>query len=208
MKKMLLLMAMAALFCWLSGQALATTCFNSTLNTTGTHDSTFDVLTNYGTVTVTSTDATHATVAFAMSETGTADFDFNTGWHNYSAFLNVNGTFSASASGWTTTTTSQAAAGLGSYNLSAYTYNSNTDGVTFILTATGTTTWADAAAVLAANTVGFDAAAYVYEDNKSGDPCGYIGEHPSGVPIPPSVLLLGSGLLGLVGLGWRREKTQ
>jgi hypothetical protein len=27
------------------------------------------------------------------------------------------------------------------------------------------------------------------------------------VPIPPSALLLGSGLLGLVGLGWRRRKT-
>jgi hypothetical protein len=28
-----------------------------------------------------------------------------------------------------------------------------------------------------------------------------------GVPLPPSALLLGSGLLGLVGLGWRRRKT-
>jgi hypothetical protein len=26
------------------------------------------------------------------------------------------------------------------------------------------------------------------------------------VPVPPSVLLMGSGLLGLVGLGWRRRK--
>ena len=29
---------------------------------------------------------------------------------------------------------------------------------------------------------------------------------PSGVPIPPSVLLLGSGLLGLGALGWRRQQ--
>ncbi|MFA5112092.1 MAG: hypothetical protein WC443_11840 [Desulfobaccales bacterium] len=27
------------------------------------------------------------------------------------------------------------------------------------------------------------------------------------VPLPPSVLLLGSGLLGLVGLGWRKREA-
>ena len=34
-----------------------------------------------------------------------------------------------------------------------------------------------------------------------------FGTEPSTVPIPPSALLLGSGLLGLVGLGWRRKKS-
>ena len=28
------------------------------------------------------------------------------------------------------------------------------------------------------------------------------------VPLPPSMLLLGSGLLGLVGLGWRRSRKE
>ena len=31
--------------------------------------------------------------------------------------------------------------------------------------------------------------------------------HTAAVPLPPSALLFGSGLLGLVGLGWRRRKT-
>ena len=39
------------------------------------------------------------------------------------------------------------------------------------------------------------------------DPTAYWGsEHVSGVPIPPSALLLVSGLLGLVGFGWQRKR--
>ncbi len=34
----------------------------------------------------------------------------------------------------------------------------------------------------------------------------YVGTHP--VPVPPSALLLGTGLLGLVGLRWRRSKAR
>jgi hypothetical protein len=32
-------------------------------------------------------------------------------------------------------------------------------------------------------------------------------EHTPAVPLPPSAMLLGSGLLGLVGLGWRRKQS-
>jgi hypothetical protein len=56
---------------------------------------------------------------------------------------------------------------------------------------------------------GYDAASYAYlhytyqcgNDFMMGSAQGFQ------VPLPPSALLLGSGLLGLVGLGWRRRKT-
>lgn len=37
-----------------------------------------------------------------------------------------------------------------------------------------------------------------------------MGYRPGGIPLPlpPSALLLGTGLLGLVGLGWRRRQTK
>ena len=35
----------------------------------------------------------------------------------------------------------------------------------------------------------------------------FVGGSFTPVPLPPSALLLGSGLLGLVGVGWRRRKT-
>ena len=36
----------------------------------------------------------------------------------------------------------------------------------------------------------------------------FLMDHVNAVPLPPSVLLLGSGILGLVGLGWRRARKE
>ena len=38
-------------------------------------------------------------------------------------------------------------------------------------------------------------------------PGGWFLDDVNAVPLPPSALLMGSGLLGLLGLGWRRRKT-
>jgi hypothetical protein len=49
------------------------------------------------------------------------------------------------------------------------------------------------------------ASAYV-SDNAQGSYYTNYAFTGSAVPLPPSVFLLGSGLLGLAGLGWRRKR--
>jgi hypothetical protein len=47
-----------------------------------------------------------------------------------------------------------------------------------------------------------------YGDQDYNDLVVLLSTNPGGaVPLPPSALLLGSGLLGLVGLGWRRGRA-
>jgi hypothetical protein len=60
---------------------------------------------------------------------------------------------------------------------------------------------------------GFNPSAYVIAHNPVGstntwaESQDFIIRNPNHVPLPPSVLLLGTGILGLVGLGWRRRQV-
>jgi hypothetical protein len=203
MKKWTLLLTIMALVCWLPGQAQATGAidtFVSQLDFLSTHDATFPVRANYGTVTVYLLSATSANVVFNVIND--PDFDFVETIS--SAWLNVNGTFNTPtfSSGW------QAGAvfnpdNLGTFNVAARETGSGTqNGLTIGLAANGATNWGNQAEnVLKFNAAGFDAGVYLVADYVSGDPKGYVGE----VPLPGAVLLLGAGMARLVAYRRKRQ---
>jgi hypothetical protein len=87
---------------------------------------------------------------------------------------------------------------------------SDADKITFPLTLTDTSlgTWSSSADVFTTNTEGYHVAAHEYSDlyPTIGGVSNTFIVTDGATPIPASVLLLGSGLLGLVGLGWRRNR--
>jgi hypothetical protein len=216
MKKFIFLLAILAL-ALMTVPAMADT---YTLNYGTSTNPNFNTANNdedygYGAVYVNLTNSTHATVRITPLTTGNTpptsnDFIFING---SSAYLNVAGTASYTIpNGWSATGTQppQPPVSLGSFDVSLYrTGSTAATTILFTLTATNGTTWADAAHVLETNAAGFSVAAYVEENYAAVSfPKGYIalGSPVDPVPIPPSALLLGSGLLGLGAMGWRRKQ--
>lgn len=78
-------------------------------------------------------------------------------------------------------------------------------------TLSGDYTGISAADVLVFNAAGYDAYTHIFlQDTPGGTVAtltGFAGENTPTVPIPPSALLLGSGLMGLGLIGWRPRKS-
>lgn len=231
MRKMLLIMAMAVVVCWLPGQALATTATTTScetiLNVLGTTTNEFPSSTEktYGTVLVTlsnlvGSDYTKATIVITPTggTGGTLDLDFGPG---YQAALNL-GTlsgvtvtgYSYSLPGGTGTATALSIAknssgttfdSLGKFNVIGTLPSGDTDQESVTFTITGGS-WTNANQVLVYNSAKNDAGAYVYLADCI--PTAYIGDDGTlaPAPVPSAALLLGTGLLGLAMLGWRRKK--
>jgi hypothetical protein len=84
------------------------------------------------------------------------------------------------------------------------------DKVTFTLTRTDGGSWASDASVFTNNEDGFPVAAHLYADFNNGRANGNTffavpGPVPGSVPVPPSVFLMGSGLLGMGLRSFRRK---
>ncbi len=216
MRKILLIMAMGALVCWLPGQALATSytsTYTSTLNTLGTNTDlpTLAPGTNYGTVFVGLTSDDEAQVIITLNSayfrspsTNNDAIALNValaGGTSLSVFNGGSGNFIYTVTAGSTQTVD----GLGTFDVTGYTNTADQGSLNYVVTITnGGGVWASAADVLVGNTSGFDAAADIVEVSNSGE-YGFVGE--SVVPLPSTALLLGSGLLGMALLGFRRKRT-
>ncbi len=192
--------------------------FTSTLNVGNTAISGFTG--PYGTVQITITSSTTATVTFTSNTVAGNAYLFGDGG---SVALNVNATTfsvsgitgSNSGTGFTPGPYSQGAAGnedgFGSFNLrinsfDGFTHSSST--ISFTLTNTSGT-WASAANVLAFNSQGFDAAAHIFvttspaNASNSALATGFAAENGAGVPDGGTTVMLLGAALGALGMARR-----
>jgi len=87
-------------------------------------------------------------------------------------------------------------------------YGYSTTGFSFLLTNKSATPWTNAAGVLTPDNLGFTAAGHIFVDGGAdGSPMtGFVGNGTTSVPEPNTMILLGSGLLGLAFYGRRKFK--
>ncbi len=194
--------------------------FNFDLNTPNTAINGFTG--PYATVTVDLTTSTTATIIFTSKVVGGNIYLMGDGG---TVAVNVNATSwtigdftgSNSGTGFTLGPYSDGGAGnedgFGSFNQTVNSFDGFThssDSIEFVLTNTSGT-WADAASVLTFNSQNHLAAAHIFVTSNPADAAngaivtGFAsGSTTHSVPEPATMLLLGSGLIGLVGY-WRKK---
>jgi hypothetical protein len=210
MKKWILLLTIAALACWIPGQAGACpiiTCDN--------FDSPFTVQQTGGTLDTPDsgswgnlhvnligsplfTDYSLATICI-KPENG-FQFVGSANYHKKAAAVNVNGDFDhllVLTPFWSANTNGGTFDGLGNFDIILKNCGGFRSAVTFTMVGM----WTDASEVLAFNELGFDAGMALKQCNTTK--CGTVGE----VPLPGAVLLLGAGMARLVAYARRKRQN-
>lgn len=197
MKKMALIMALAALVCWLPGQALATTTpFISISDLTDGNPTVTTVGTIYGYQT--SLAAEYAKV------TGTIAKDsLSAGTFGVELLECVGGPVSDFAT--LTIGSSYFSLGDGFQNVRDFTLTFYSDEATGFSTALQNFECNVNYCTLVENGTAQDVTSQLHGTTTGLTISLQSDVETSAVPIPPSALLLGSALLGLVGIGWRKR---